>query len=208
MREFQFRYSRFRYFRYWYFQIRMRLKQESPGTVDLGIEVTSLGNTGSAYEQKVRIFNQHERNVATSPVVKIQLLEQEVVVSIDSCIVNDQTLYCDLPEIGPGQDYTFETTIIAVNSSISLFVDVESQQPDRNLDNNNARFSRFFVTAITAPVTVFYIDEFGNKLQEPPTPIQTGIPSEPVVIDTAEVEDNSQEPVSYTHLTLPTTPYV
>ena len=168
---------------------------ELPGTVDLGIEATSSSPTESGIEYNMRIFNQHKQNVATSPEVNIQLLEQEVFVSVDSCTVNDQVLQCDLPEIGPDGDYTFVITVNAINEITRLFADVNSQQPDRDLDNNTLTSTTVHSSSpgIQAGATLVYIDEFGNIAHEQPEPVQTEFSSETVVVDTVEVENTSQE---------------
>ena len=185
---------------------------ELPGTVDLGIEATSSSPTESGIEYNMRIFNQHKQNVATSPEVNIQLLEQEVFVSVDSCTVNDQVLQCDLPEIGPDGDYTFVITVNAINEITRLFADVNSQQPDRDLDNNTLTSTTVHSSSpgIQAGATLVYIDEFGNIAHEQPEPVQTefssentsqeelppvqtDFSSEPAVIDTADIENSSQQ---------------
>ena len=114
-------------------------------TVDLSIVVTSDSNTaqaGDTVSYSMTVVNQHQSNVATSPVVGVLLPGGMDFSTSNACSANGRSVTCSLQELTPGESTTVSFTgITSVPGTATVIASISAAQTDDVISDNEVLYS-------------------------------------------------------------------
>ncbi len=114
-------------------------------TVDLSIVVTSDSNTaqaGDTVSYSMTVVNQHQSNVATSPVIGVLLPGGMDFSTSNACSANGRSVTCSLQELPPGESTTVSFTgITSVPGTATVIASISAAQTDDVISDNEVLYS-------------------------------------------------------------------
>jgi len=114
-------------------------------TVDLSIVVNSdltTAKTGDTVSYSMTVVNQHQTNVATSPVIGLLLPGGMDFSTSNSCSANGRSVTCSLQELPPGESTTVSlAALTTVPGTATVIASISAAQTDDVVADNEVLYS-------------------------------------------------------------------